>query len=138
MKSIKEQKLIYQNIVATDTSLYCKSTLEIAGDGFDAGIEFAQRWIDCSEEFPESQKKVLVKVKLNNGSEIETTAIYVASKTVLASDFLDDYATEELQEYDEEIDDYWAKEGWFEWHYYTEINYLIHDKIIGWRPIELK
>lgn len=102
---------------------------------FTAGADFTQRWIPVEEELPGSQKKVLVKVRLKNNNEIETTAIYIPSKTVLASDFLDDYSTDDLQEYDESIDDYWTKEGWFEWHYYSEVNYLIHDEIIGWRPL---
>ena len=31
-----------------------------------------------------------------------------------------------------------AVEGWWEWQTVTDINWKINDKVIGWRPINLK
>jgi len=60
MESIEEAKLGYQNIVCSNTKLYCRSSIDLAGDGFKAGVEFAQRRIPFVEEQPEIGTEVIL------------------------------------------------------------------------------
>jgi len=92
------------------------------------------RWIPVSERLPESLQPVFAKVK-TNGKIFITAAQYVAPKTVLASNFLDDEYREGAEEYDEEIDDYWVVEGWWENSIEADVNWKLSGEVIAWRPL---
>ena len=53
---------------SNELKLFCKKD-------FQAGVEFAQRWIDVNDELPESFTSVLVRD--NECSPIRSTALYM-------------------------------------------------------------
>ena len=87
-------------------------------------------WINADEIKPPKVKSVLVVFKNIYGHTHITIAQYVPPKSVLAEDFLNEEA--DYDEYDEEKDCYWCKEGWFEYQYSADINYLMDDEILFW------
>ena len=103
--------------------------------GFIAGFEAAQRWIPVEEEMPEQNKAVnVIVLSTTTGKQCRTIAYFIPEKTILAADFLEDDA-EDLEVYDENIDDYWVKEGWFEYQTEAETHWFISDKVTHWLPI---
>ena len=91
-------------------------------------------WVSVKEGLPEPLRQVLTIVKYEHGTTI-VMAEYVPPKTVLAEDFVNEECGEGLDEYDEEKDCYWTKEGWFEWQHEAEIHYLICGDVIYWQPL---
>lgn len=103
---------------------------------FIAGYEAAQRWIPVEREKPKANTIVLIIAITETGKRYRTVAYFIPTKTVLADDFLESgYYSEDLQEYDDELDEYWVKEGWFEYQTVAEIHWHISDKITHWLPI---
>ncbi len=103
---------------------------------FIAGYEAAQRWIPVEREKPKANTIVLIIAITETGKRYRTVAYFIPTKTVLADDFLESgYDSEDLQEYDDELDEYWVKEGWFEYQTVAEIHWHISDKITHWLPI---
>lgn len=103
---------------------------------FIAGYEAAQRWIPVEREKPKASTIVLIIAITETGKRYRTVAYFIPTKTVLADDFLESgYDSEDLQEYDDELDEYWVKEGWFEYQTVAEIHWHISDKITHWLPI---
>ncbi len=93
-------------------------------------------YIDPDTEKPPSKFKVLAKVEFKPGKFYYTTAQYIAPKTVLSEDFLnEDCDLGDLDEYDDEKDCYWVKEAWFEEQWEPETQYQISDKVVGWMLI---
>lgn len=103
---------------------------------FIAGYEASQRWIPVEREKPKANTIVLIIAITETGKRYRTVAYFIPTKTVLADDFLESgYDSEDLQEYDDELDEYWVKEGWFEYQTVAEIHWHISDKITHWLPI---
>ena len=103
---------------------------------FIAGYEAAQGWIPVEREKPKANTIVLIIAITETGKRYRTVAYFIPTKTVLADDFLESgYDSEDLQEYDAELDEYWVKEGWFEYQTVAEIHWHISDKITHWLPI---
>lgn len=103
---------------------------------FIAGYEAAQRWIPVEREKPKANTIVLIIAITETGKRYRTVAYFIPTKTVLADAFLESgYDSEDLQEYDDELDEYWVKEGWFEYQTVAEIHWHISDKITHWLPI---
>lgn len=103
---------------------------------FIAGYEAAQSWIPVEREKPKANTIVLIIAITETGKRYRTVAYFIPTKTVLADDFLESgYNSEDLQEYDDELDEYWVKEGWFEYQTVAEIHWHISDKITHWLPI---
>lgn len=103
---------------------------------FIAGYEAAQMWIPVEREKPKANTIVLIIAITETGKRYRTVAYFIPTKTVLADDFLESgYDSEDLQEYDDELDEYWVKEGWFEYQTVAEIHWHISDKITHWLPI---
>lgn len=103
---------------------------------FIAGYEAAQKWIPVEREKPKANTIVLIIAITETGKRYRTVAYFIPTKTVLADDFLESgYDSEDLQEYDDELDEYWVKEGWFEYQTVAEIHWHISDKITHWLPI---
>ena len=59
MKTIEEAAKKY----AKDKYLYIPDMIFQCENHFEAGVEFAQRWIPIEEELPEKQKQVIVKLE---------------------------------------------------------------------------
>ena len=105
-------------------------------DAFMAGYEAAQKWIPVECEKPKANTIVCIIAITETGKRYRTVAYFIPTKTVLADDFLESgYDSEDLQEYDDELDEYWVKEGWFEYQTVAEIHWHISDKITHWLPI---
>ena len=103
---------------------------------FIAGYDAAQRWIPVECEKPKANTIVCIIAITETGKRYRTVAYFIPTKTVLADDFLESgYDSEDLQEYDDELDEYWVKEGWFEYQTVAEIHWHISDKITHWLPI---
>lgn len=109
------------------------------GDGFSfrAGVEFAQRFIPIEEEMPPAREEVIVTCENVSGKKYITLAQFIPEMTVLASDFLDDDA-EECSVYNEEKDEYYVIEGWWECQSEADINWKISNKVVSWRPINIR
>lgn len=97
-------------------------------------LQSENEWIPVNERLPERLQPVFAEVKMNEKIFI-TAAQYVAPKTVLASDFLDDEYREGAEEYDEEIDDYWVIEGWWENSIEADTNWMLSGEVTHWRPL---
>ena len=92
-------------------------------------------WISPQQVLPITGKRVVVIVKLNGKTLWTTIAEYIHPKTILSEDFFDE-ACEGDDEYDEEKDCYWVKEGWYESNLYSENNWCITDEVMWWAEIE--
>ena len=104
---------------------------------FLSGVEFAESWISVEDELPEAAVRVYaVQQYINEVGKIimwQTMAQYIPPMTINADDFLDPYYADDLQEYNEEDDIFYVKEGWFETNIESDINYKIND-IKYWKP----
>jgi hypothetical protein len=107
------------------------------GNGFNSGVEFAQRFIPIEEDTPPAREKVIVLCENVGGKKYITLAQFIPSMTVLASDFLDDDA-EDCSVYNKEKDEYYVIEGWWEYQSEADINWKISNKVVSWRPINIK
>jgi len=91
-------------------------------------------WINVDERLPEVQKRVLVCFTNHNGKTWTTCAEYIAPKSVLEADYMDENYSDG-GEYDEEKDCYWTNDGWYEFNYEPEINWKLSDKVTHWMPL---
>lgn len=109
------------------------------GDGFSfrAGVEFAQRFIPIEEEMPPARKEVIVTCENVSGKKYITLAQFIPEMTVLSSEFLEDDA-EDCSVYNKEKDEYYVIEGWWEYQSEADINLKISNKVVSWRPINIK
>jgi hypothetical protein len=94
-------------------------------------------WISVEDRLPETQQRVLVCFTNSYGKTWVTCADYIAPKSVLEEEYMDDeYACTGV--YDEENDCYWTNSGWYEHNYEPEINYFINDKVTHWMELPKK
>ena len=96
--------------------------------------EECARWISVEDRLPETLIGVLVRYTTFQGIPRTTVAQYVAPKTVLDEDFLDEDA-EGCSEYDEEKDCYWVVEGWWENSWESETNWKLTGTVTHWMPL---
>lgn len=93
-------------------------------------LEKDAKWISVEDRLPNARQFVLIAYTAHHGKRRTTMGWYAPAKTVEASDF----AEEVEDEYDEETDTYYLKEGWLdesaesEWHY--SISNVTH-----WMPL---
>ena len=105
----------------------------------------AERWIPVEEwlKLGETQKRVeiITAIKNNYGKTVRHVTIgeYIAPKTELAEDFLDDDCPPEFANscYDEEEDVYWTPSGFYEFTLGAEMYMFISEEITHVRPITL-
>ncbi len=97
------------------------------------------RWIPVSERLPENKNRVIVRYVNGFNKQRITIAEYIAPKTVLSEDWLDDDCPLEFADscYDEVKDCYWAPDGFYESMYEVETNMFIDDRVTHWKPIIL-
>lgn len=100
----------------------------------DAQIWQESKWISIKERLPEILTGVLVRYISSYGKTHTTIAQYIAPKTVLEEDFLDDDA-EGCSEYDEEKDCFWVIEGWWENSWESETNWKLTGTVTHWMPL---
>ena len=62
MKTIEEAKIKYCEKIESSPAMLRVDIIEQNMNAFDAGVEFAQRWIPVEEELPEIGEKVQVKL----------------------------------------------------------------------------
>lgn len=91
-------------------------------------------WISVDEQLPETQKRVLVCFTNSSGKAWVTCADYIAPKSVLYEDYMDEQFST-VGEYDEENDCYWTDEGFYEYNYAPETNWQLSDKVTHWMPL---
>lgn len=91
-------------------------------------------WVSVKDRLPKALQPVLAIVKDQYG-ESRVLVEYVPPKTVLAEDFVNEESGDGLDEYDEEKDCYWTKEGWFEWQREAEIHFLICGDVTHWQHL---
>ncbi len=97
----------------------------------------AMKWVPVGERLPEAKQSVLVIVK-HRQRHIEK-ACYIPPKTVLAEDFLsDEFDCEDAEEYDEENDCYWVKEGWWEDSWEADNNWKMSGEVTHWMPLPVQ
>lgn len=91
-------------------------------------------WISVDERLPETQSRVLVCFTTQSGKVWTTCADYIAPKSVLYEDYMDEnYSTAE--DYDEENDCYWTSEGFYEHNYEPETNWKLSETVTHWMLI---
>lgn len=93
-----------------------------------------ENWISCSDKLPETQKRVLVAFTNTYGKTWITCADYIAHRSVLEEDYMDEQYTDG-GEYDEENDCCWTTSGWYEHNYEPETNWRINSKVTHWMPL---
>ncbi|MBY0011477.1 DUF551 domain-containing protein [Paenibacillus typhae] len=93
-----------------------------------------QGWISVDEKLPETQARVLVSFLNESGKRWTTCAEYIAPKTVLEEDYMDEQYTDG-GEYDEDKDCYWTTSGWYESNYEPETNWRLNCKVTHWMPL---
>ena len=90
-------------------------------------------WISVKDELPEPETEVIVRVEINRGTEIITTAIY-EDGTIPEADSI--WCWEDVDfDYDEENDRDIVPKGWWECRHYDHgeaINYEIDDTVTHW------
>ncbi len=90
-------------------------------------------WIDLEKVKPNNREIVLIVCLNNYGKRYITLAEYVSYKSVLSSDYLsEDCENDGCEDYDEEKDCYWVKEGFFEYQYEADINYRVSNEVLFW------
>jgi hypothetical protein len=98
-------------------------------------VEKAQGWIKVSERLPDNKQAVLVSC-IYHGKRFTQKATHIARKTVLAEDFLsDEYDCSSVEEYDEENDTYWVREGWWEDSLEADTNWALTGEVTHWQPL---
>lgn len=100
-----------------------------------AALHEQTRWIPVSERFPKTRSHVIVCFKSEFGKQSRTPAIYIAPRTVLAEDFLDEDYSDGFAEYDEKEDQFWTPAGFYEFQFMAEVNYFIHEEVTHWMPL---
>ena len=94
-------------------------------------------WISVKDRMPEPEQDVLLTCKISpNGFEYQCKGFYIPAKWYREdSSFNWDY--EACDEYDEEVDDYIVKKGWYErihnWDEYGAV--YISDHVTHWMPL---
>lgn len=121
-----------------DKTFQCYSG-EIRYDLLDSVItvveKYNSKWISIKDKLPNQQKRVLVLTEDSEGRKRITVAEYIAPKTVLSDDYIDEDAAFGFDEYDEENDCYWTPAGFYENQYYTDNNFYINDEVTHWQEL---
>src|SRR3990167_7905105 len=91
-------------------------------------------WISVDEQMPESGKRVIVCFTNSYNRTWITCADYIAPRTVLEGDYMDEQYKGE-GDYDEEKDCYWTNSGFYEHNYETETNWMLTEKVTHWVPL---
>mgnify|MGYP001453102630 CR=1 FL=1 len=91
-------------------------------------------WIKCSEEMPETKVRVLVRFINTNGKHWVTCAEYIAPRSVLEEDYMDENHSTG-GDYEEEKDCNWTESGFYEYDYEPEINWRLTEKVTHWMPL---
>lgn len=92
------------------------------------------QWIGIDERLPETRQRVLVCFTTSSGKSWVTCADYIAPRTVLEEDYMDDEYSGS-GDYDEEKDCYWTMGGWYEFNYEPEVNWMLSEKVTHWMPL---
>ncbi len=93
------------------------------------------KWTKISDIVPISGRKVLVCFTDKHNKHYRTIATYIAPKTVLAEDFLNEDYDNGFSEYDEEKDCYWSPGGFYEYQYESDVNFYISGTVTHWMPL---
>lgn len=91
-------------------------------------------WISVDERLPETKQRVLVCFTNSYDRSWVTCADYIAPRTVLEEDYMDEQFSGG-GEYDKEKDCYWTEAGWYEHNYEPETNWKLTDKVTHWMPL---
>jgi len=98
-------------------------------------LQKLHEWIPVSEMLPDNKQAVLVSC-IYHGKRFTQKATHIARKTVLAEDFLsDEYDCSSVEEYDEENDTYWVREGWWEDSLEADTNWALTGEVTHWQPL---
>ncbi|NQZ74645.1 MAG: DUF551 domain-containing protein [Ekhidna sp.] len=93
-------------------------------------------WIKIEDELPHVLQIVYVVCVAENSQRrynYETMAVYIPYMTVKADDFMiEEYSYE--SDYNEEEDEFYTREGFYEWQSVADIHWMITDKVTHWRP----
>jgi len=102
-----------------------------------AELEQDRRWIPVSERLPKALQKKYVVCQGENGKRYTGLAEYVPYHEVLEEDFIDDcyWGNFDVSDYDEENDEYYAKEGWYEFCIESERAFKLSDPVILWSDV---
>lgn len=92
------------------------------------------KWISVDEQMPETRKRVLVCFANSSGKTWVTCADYIAPRTVLEADYMDEQYTDG-GDYDEQNDCYWTNSGFYEHNYEPETNWKLSNKVTHWMPL---
>jgi hypothetical protein len=95
----------------------------------------ALAWVPVEERLPEVRRDVLAIIERENGLSHVEKVCYIPPKTILSEEFLDGDYAESVEEYDEEIDNFWVVEGWWEASNEASINWKISGTVICWLDI---
>ncbi|MDQ0494030.1 DUF551 domain-containing protein [Paenibacillus brasilensis] len=96
--------------------------------------EVIAKWISVNEQLPKTGQRVLVSFIAPSGKRWTTCADYIAPKSILEADYMDEQYTDG-GEYDEEKDCYWTTSGWYEFNYEPETNWRLGEKVTHWMPL---
>lgn len=95
-------------------------------------------WISIEEDKPKPQQRVYIVCecpKYNGGFfKFQTMAEYIPYMTIKTEDYMsDDYEYE--GDYNVEEDEYYTKEGFYEWQSESDIHWKITNKVTHWMPL---
>ncbi|MFE4571374.1 DUF551 domain-containing protein [Paenibacillus chitinolyticus] len=91
-------------------------------------------WIDVNDRLPGTRERVLAFFVNSYGYPWVTCAEYIAPKTILESEYMDEQYTDG-GDYDKEKDCYWTTSGWYEHNYEPETNWMLTDRVTHWMPM---
>jgi hypothetical protein len=89
-------------------------------------------WISIKDRKPQTEETVIVLCETKNHHRYVTVADYIAYRTVLAEDHMDQDSDPDFDDYDEEKDISWAREGFYEYMTMADNNYYIADNVTHW------
>lgn len=86
-------------------------------------------WIEVKKQMPKSGKTVIA-FGLNEYKKKRTLRAFYAARFTVEDD--NEY---EAAEYNEEKDEYYLKEGWYEYNEHEEVHWKIDFLITHWMPL---
>ena len=91
-------------------------------------------WIDVNDQMPKHDTRVLVCYKNELEKDRVEIAEYIPPRTILAENYFNSEA-EGCDEYDEEKDCWWVKEGWYEASWTADTNWALGYTPTHWMPL---